>query len=266
MGKIDLKNQWVVVTGASSGLGREMALLLARKEKANLIIAARRKENLDRLKKEIEDSCGSRVEVVEVDLSRSNDVDMLYEKAIGIGNVYVLINNAGLTAYGRCDPGMLETYEKIIGVNFLAPMRLSLLFISHFQKTGRGVVFNISSQGAFIPVPYQNIYSASKSALQSFSEGLRAECRSSGIIISSFAPGGITTDMVICSGISDNVSPNRYLMMDPRRAAVKAVRALKRGKALEIPTLVYKLNHLLIRLLPRKWMVFAAERIYRPRK
>lgn len=265
MKKIDLRNQWVVITGASSGLGREMARILARQEKANLIVAARRKKNLDQLKEEIEGSCSSRVEVIPVDLAQSKGVEALFNQSIGIGNVYALINNAGLTAYGRSDPKHLDTYEKIIQINFMAVMRLSLRFIEYFQKQGRGIIFNISSQSAFIPIPYQNIYSASKSALQSFSDGLREEYRSSGIVISSYAPGGIVTDMVTASGISENVSQNRFFMMNARQAAVKAVRAFKKGKALTIPSLAYKLNHLLTRLLPRKWMGYMAARIYKPK-
>ncbi|MCK4835691.1 MAG: SDR family NAD(P)-dependent oxidoreductase [Candidatus Aminicenantes bacterium] len=266
MRKIDFKDRWVVITGASSGLGREMALIMAKQEKAKLIIAARRKRNLEQLKKEIETSSGTRVEAVEVDLSISRNVEQLFEKATEIGNIYALINNAGLTAYGKSDKKDLNTYEKMLQVNFMAAMKLSLLFISHFQKHGEGIILNITSQSAFVPIPYQNIYSASKSALQSFSDGLREEYRYSGIVICSYAPGGIDTEMVSSSGIADNISPNPFFMMNPHKASIKAIRALKKGKALEIPSFIYKLNHLLTHFLPRRWMVYVAAKIYKPKQ
>jgi NAD(P)-dependent dehydrogenase (short-subunit alcohol dehydrogenase family) len=82
MAKLDFREKWVLVTGASSGLGREMARYLAKKENAHLVIAARRKERLQALKQEIEAACNSRVEVLEADVSSAEGVDQLFKKSI----------------------------------------------------------------------------------------------------------------------------------------------------------------------------------------
>ena len=266
MRKIRFTDRWVLVTGASSGLGREIALVLAEQEKANLIITARRKEKLEELKKEIERSGKSRVVVIQADLSNSDDVDMLVEKAMAVGNIYAVINNAGQTSYGRTCMAELARYEKIIQVNLIATMKLSLKFLAYFQENGEGAILNISSQGAFIPLPFQNIYSASQSAVQSFSEGLREENRGTGVVICTYAPGGIDTEMISTSGISQNVPESDFTIMNPHQAAVKAVRAFKSGKALGVPGFVNKIIYFFMRYFPRRLVIRIAGRIYRPKQ
>ena len=196
MSKLNFKNKWVIVTGASSGLGKEIAIYLAKYEKANLIIAARRVKKLERLKKEIEQDNDTKVEVVGVDLSQSDGVDFLFDKAIKIGHIYAIINNAGLTYYGKTEKAKIENYNQIVNLNFNAVMKLSLLFLDYFQHMGEGGLLNITSEAAFIPTPYQSVYSASKHASQSFTDALREENWKTGIVISSFSPGGIATEMI----------------------------------------------------------------------
>lgn len=267
MAKLNFENRWVVVTGASSGLGREIARRLAVREKANVIIAARRKERLAQLKQEIEAGCGSKVEMIPVDLSREEGVDRLFHRSVELAGIYAVINNAGITGYGITKLEEMDLYRDIMAVNFHALMKLSLLFLPYFVERGEGALLNITSMGAFVPTPYQNIYAASKHAAQAFSEGLYREYesyRKNGIIISSFAPGGIRTEMITNSGLDKKHPLDSPYNMDPQAAARKAVETLKKKKYAAVPGLMNKLSLFFTKHLPRRMVSRLTASLYRP--
>ena len=263
MARLNLSDKWVVVTGASSGLGRALAFHLATEEKSNVIIAARRKDKLEELKKEIESIQPSRVEIVEVDLSEPEGADFLFNRAVEIAEIYGLINNAGVTFYGNTEESQYNIYKEIIDVNLIAVMKLSLRFLSYFTERGGGAILNVSSMGAFFPMPYQNVYSASKHAIQVFTEGLYQECRKGGVVISSFAPGGIATEMLTKSGLDKKYDLNSVFNMKAEVVAKKAVRSLKKKKFLSVPGFFNNLVLFLIRLFPRKVVARVLELVYR---
>jgi hypothetical protein len=267
MAKLNFENRWVLITGASSGLGREMARHLAAVEKANLIVTARRKERLEQLKKEIESTHPVRVEVLPADLNRDEDVDRLFKRATETAEVYALINNAGLTGYGKTNPADMDAYEKIMNVNFKALMKLSLRFLSYFIERGNGALLNITSLGAYIPIPYQNVYAASKHAARVFTEGLFREYhayRKKGVFICSFAPGGIRTELLHNSGLDQKYPADSPFNMKADVAARKAINAFKKKKYVSVPGAVNKLALFLAVHLPRHLVTWAAEFIYRP--
>ena len=261
--KLRFADRWVVVTGASSGLGLEIARRLARDEGANLIVAARRGERLAQLKQEIEGGSTRRVEVVEVDLGRPDGADTLFRRAVAVGPVYAVVNNAGVTAYGRTRADQLPQYDAIVDLNLRSVMRLTLLFLDHFLERGEGGIQNVTSLAALIPVPYQSVYSASKHALQCFTDALRLEHRGRGVVICSFVPDGIATEMLTRSGLDQQFGESRFNMR-PERAARLAVRAFRRGKAVAIPGFSNRVVATLARLLPRGLVLRLAERVYRP--
>lgn len=263
MAKLNFRDKWILVTGASSGLGREIARYLATKEKANLVIAARRKERLENLKKEIESSGNTRVEVVKADISTIEGVDQLFKKSIESANIYAVVNDAGITFYGISKESNMALFEEIININLLAMIRLSLKFLSYFQEKGGGAILNITSAAAFMPITYQTVYSASKHAAQAFTEGLHMEYRKSGIAICSFAPGGIATEMVTTSGLTKKHSLDNPFNMKADVVARKAVKAFKKKKFVSVPGFFNKLTAFFIRFVPRKWLACLTEIIYR---
>jgi short-subunit dehydrogenase len=269
MAKLNFENKWTLVTGASSGLGREIARYLAGREKANIIITARRTERLEELKKEIESAYDTRVEILSADLNCEKSIASLFERAVAISDIYAVFNNAGLSSYGKTDAAEIDLYEKIMNVNFRAVMKLSLLFLTYFIERGEGALLNVTSMGAFTPVPYQNVYAASKHAAQAFSEGLYREYgqyRKKGIIISTFAPGGIRTEMISNSGLAGKHPVDSPFNMKPEVAARKAVNALKKKKYVSIPGLTNKLTVFFMKHMPRRLVSRAAEFFYRPPK
>ena len=264
MAKLNFENKWVLITGASSGLGREIARYMAAKENAHLVITARRKERLEELKKEIESSGSSRVEILPADLADKADVDRLFEDAIRKADIYAVINNAGVTFYDRCEEAELERFESIVNVNLMALMRLSLKFLAYFQKQGSGAIFNVTSETAFVPIPYQNVYSASKHAAQAFTEGLYMEYRGSDIVISSFAPGGIATEMITLAGLDKKIEVDSPFNMKADVVARKAVKSFKKKKFVSIPGIMNKMTVFLLRFVPRRLAAQLTEYIYRP--
>lgn len=264
MPRLSFADRWVLVTGASSGLGLEMARCLALEEQANVILAARRGDRLARLKAELEEKSDRRVEVVEVDLCQPDGADRLFREATALATVHAVINNAGMTYYGKATAGDLATHDRIMDLNHRAAMRLSLLFLEYLQGHGEGGIQNVTSMAAFMPVPYQSVYAASKHAIQCFTDGLRAENSRGDVVICTFAPGGIATDMLSDSGLDKKFSKDSRVNMSPRRAARIAIRGFKSGKAVTVPGLMNRATLFMARLLPRRWILWLAERTYRP--
>jgi uncharacterized protein len=264
MAKLDFREKWVLITGASSGLGRAIALHMAGKEKAHLIITARRTRQLEQLQKEIQSSGDTRVRMITADLSQPREVDELFNRAIEIADLYAVINNAGFTFYGKAGIADLGTFDKIMAVNFQAVMNLTLHFLAYFQQKGEGAILNITSEAGLLPTPFQTVYSASKHAAQVFTEGLCMENRKSPVVISSFAPGGIATELLAKSGLDKKHGLHSPFNMNVEKAARLAVETLKKKKFVSVPGFVNNLILLLTRMFPRKWVAAVSARVYRP--
>ena len=264
MKRLDFNGKLVVVTGASSGLGREIARTLAYREKANVVVAARRRERLEELKAEIESRCASRVFVVPVDLGAPAGPDTLFREATAFGEVDALVNCAGVTFYGKTLDASLEQDERIVAVNLAAGMKATMLFLRRFLERGTGAILTITSVSAFVPTPYQNVYSATKHGIQAFMEGLAREYRAQGVTFATFAPGGMATEMFTLSGLDRKFGKDTPFNMDAERAARKALEAFKKGSLCSVQGLLYKVAVFLARRAPRRLVAWAVERIYAP--
>jgi len=262
--RLDFSGKRVVVTGASSGLGREIARVLAYTEHADLVVAARRRERLEALKAEIESRSSSRVTVVCVDLSTPEGPAKLFREACAGGEVYALVNCAGLTHYGKSLEAPMEKTTQILEVDLVAEVKASLLFLERFLAAGQGGILTITSVMAFTPGPYQNVYAAAKHGIQTFMEGLDVEYRGSGIVFSTFAPGGIATELLALSGLDRKFGPDNPVNLDPAVVAIDAVRSFKRANVVAVPGVFYKVVALLCRIAPQRLVSSFAERLYRP--
>ncbi len=266
MKKINFENKWVVVTGASSGLGREIALYLSKIEKANVFIIARRTERLEILKDEIESTTNSKVKLFTSDLSKDGAGKELFEYCTGEEEIYAIINNAGLTAYEVASASNMKTYEKIINLNYKTVVETSLLFLEYFKKRGGGGIMNISSMAGLMPLPYQAIYSSSKHGLSGFTLALIGENIKNNVNITLFSPGGIKTEMVKSSGLEDKFGENNIFNMAASRVAKIAIIAFKKAKVHVIPGLMNKIADIMQRLLPKRVIASMFEKSYRPIK
>ncbi|HTZ51423.1 MAG TPA: SDR family NAD(P)-dependent oxidoreductase [Spirochaetia bacterium] len=264
MPSLDLAGKLVVVTGASSGLGREIARALAVDEKADVVVAARRRDRLESLKTEIESRCPSRVHVLTVDLESPDGPQALFDGATAVGEVFALVNCAGVTFYGRTLDAPADTTRRILAVDQLAVMQVTLLFLPGLLQRGSGGVLAVTSLYGLIPGPYQNVYSAAKHAVQAFMEGLAGEYRGRGLTISTFAAGGMATEMIRHAGLDRRHGADSFLFLDTARAARAAISSFKRGQLVRIHGVVYKMAALLARITSRRFGVWLSERIMRP--
>ena len=171
---IILKNKNVVITGASSGIGRSTAILLA-KSGANIIIAARR----EKLLQEVVDQCkrhGVKAFYLLVDVTKIDNVQALFEFALShLGSIDIWINNAGVGSVGEFTKTPIEVHERVIQTNLLGYLYGAYVVIPYFKDKKQGILINNISLGAFIANPYAVAYSASKFAVRGYSEALRAE-------------------------------------------------------------------------------------------
>ena len=261
---LDLSGKLVVVTGASSGLGREIALCLALEEKADVVVAARRRDRLEALKADIQSRSPSRAHVVVVDLGAPDASETLFRESTALGTVGALVNCAGITFYGRTLDAPADTSQRIIAVNQIAAMKNTLLFLRYFLERGCGGILTVTSVYGLIPGPYQNAYAASKHAMQTFMEGLAGEYRGRGVTLSTFAAGGMATEMIQHAGLDRRHGADSFLFLDTARAARAAISSFKRGRLVLIHGVVYKAAALLARITSRRFGVWLSERIMRP--
>ena len=167
--------KYALVTGASSGIGKEMAYLLA-EEKYDLILVARREKLLNEVRDDIVHKYGVDVHVLSIDVSLGyKDIyDYCINRKIVVD---ILINNAGFGYYGRCLEADEKVYEKMIDLNNKALVALCQLFGKDMAKRHKGHILNVASVAGFMPGPYMSVYYASKAFALNYTLGLRQELK-----------------------------------------------------------------------------------------
>ncbi len=185
--------EYILITGASSGIGLEIAKQLAAKN-FNLILVARSEEKLTQLKNELIANFKVDAEYLLFDLSEPNSATDLYD-LIKEKNYLVtgLINNAGFGDYGNFVEMPLVNDEKMIAVNVTALVGLTKLFAAEMVKQGNGKIMNVASLLSFLPFPYYSVYSATKSFVLAFTETVAAELKGTGVVVTALCPGTVET-------------------------------------------------------------------------
>lgn len=257
---MNFEGRWVLVTGASAGLGREMARVLAKKYRAKLVIVARRMERLTALKTELEKETGSEVLAIAADLSEAEGVERTFAEATQGRALYAAILNAGATHFGDWDEQSWESTERMLDLNVRRLVQLSRLLLPHFeqQKCGAGLML-VGSLAGTVPTPYQSTYAASKAFVNQFGRGLHHEMADRGVSVTTFLPGGIDTEMT--SGRRFNELRN--WLMPVERCARLAVEAFRKREYGPSPGITYGASALLTHLLPQRVLGFGLGRVYR---
>ena len=259
MNKLNLANKWVLVTGASSGLGQEMARQLAAKHKANLIIAARRKDKLDQLKTELEASAGVQVKVIVVDLSVHEDVFKMIDTCLANGQLYGAILNAGVTYFGLHKNLSWAQTENIMKTNVNSVVYMTSRLVAHFERANtEGGVMIVSSMAAFFPVPYQAIYSATKAFIMAFANALSVEIKNPALSLTVYAPGGIATEMTKGKNFDDL----KGWLMPVGQAATEGLNAFIERKHVHVPGFLNRVGNVFMSFLPRKFILKNMGKVY----
>lgn len=247
MEPMELRGRWVLVTGASSGLGREMAKILAVTYGAHLVIVARRADRLNELKAELERSGGVKIETCVADLSKLEDVDRVIETATTGRNLYGAILNAGVTHFGHHSELTWESFRSMLDTNVVATVRMSTALLPHLERQGGGLMI-VSSMAGIFPVPYQTHYSATKAFLVHYGIGLWHELEGRNVSVTSYAPSGVVSEMTA----GENFVPLRKWLMPVDQAASEGVEAFRTRKYLHISGLANRVGSAFTRLLPRR--------------
>jgi uncharacterized protein len=185
--------EYILITGASTGIGYEMAKQLAAKNH-NLILIARTQDKLEALQKELKSQFGVDVLYLLYDLSEPNSAQDLYNELKEHNYLITgLINNAGFGDYGNFMEMPLKKDEEMIALNVTALVGLTKLFGADMVKAGKGRIMNVASLLSFLPFPYYSVYSATKSFVLAFTETVSAEMQGTGVAITALCPGTVET-------------------------------------------------------------------------
>lgn len=239
-------NKTALITGASSGIGLELARLFAQ-DKHDLVLVARSVDKLQALAAELRKE-GIRCEVLSKDLQLENAPAEIFqwcqEKNISID---YLVNNAGLGDFGFFHESEWGPQKAMIQVNMNALTHLSHLFIPGMVKKGSGKVLNIASTAAFQPGPYMSVYFASKAYVLHFSEAIANELKGTGVTVTVHCPSATETGFFNAAGMQDSALVKGKKVATSQEVAEDAYRAMMKGRIVRINGFM---NHLLA-LSPR---------------
>lgn len=245
-----LKGQWALITGASSGFGVDFAHLLAERG-VNLILAARRTEPMRALAEQLRRQHGIQTRVIGIDLAQADAAAALKAQTDAEGLcVDLLINNAGYGLFGDFIGQPLERTRDMLQLNMLTLTELTHLYAQDMVRRGGGHILLVASIGGYQATPGYAAYSASKAYVLLLGEALNHELKAHNVKVSVLSPGITATAFLEVSGQRPTLY-QRLLMMRSRPVAQTGLRALLRGQASVVPGLLNKLTVLGNRLAPR---------------
>jgi uncharacterized protein len=248
-----LTGKYAMVTGASSGIGRDIALSLARRN-CNLILVARRKDKLHALKQEIIQNHTIDVKIISMDLSTSQSPEELYATIQKEGiSVDILVNNAGFGIYGYFMDTPWAKEQEMLNLLILNIVHLTKLFAAEMVSRKSGYIMQISSVGAFQPTPTYSCYSAAKSFVLNFGVALNAEISNTGVSCSVLCPGITATEFQQTAGQAKETFYMKITKMTSRKVAETGISKMLKRKAIIIPGFANAYSSVIVGLMPKRW-------------
>jgi uncharacterized protein len=222
------KNEYCLITGATSGIGFELAKLFAL-DGYNLVIVARKQKELNTAALEFK-SLGIDVITIAKDLFDKNSAFELIEEVTAKGiTVSVLVNNAGQGLYGEFTETDINRELDIIQLNITSMVVLTKKYLQEMVERGEGKILNLSSVASKIPGPLQSVYHGTKAFVQSFTEAIREEVKQKGVVITALLPGATATDFFNKADMLDAKNVKGKELDDPAKVARDGYDALMRG-------------------------------------
>lgn len=240
-----------LVTGASSGIGLELARIFAA-DGVDVILSARSEDKLQTLAKELVEQHSVKAEVVVSDLSVQGSAQVLYEtiKENGWGVDY-LVNNAGFGVYGEFAETKWEDEAAMLNVNVVALTHLTKLFMPDFIQKGSGRIMNVASTASFQPGPLMAAYFASKAYVLSFSEALSNELKSTGVTVTALCPGATETGFQSAAGATGSRLFETRTLPTGADVAKYGYKAMQKGKRVAVHGVINKVLAQSNRFAPR---------------
>lgn len=253
-----------LVTGATEGIGYELAKCFAR-DRHDLVLVARNREKLERVTAEISSSCGVRVSTIVQDLSIHDGAGRVFDEVRRQGvTVDFLVNNAGVGTYGLFAEADLERELAMMRLNMISLTALTKLFLPEMLRRRRGRILNVASTAAFEPGPLMAVYYATKAYVVSFTEALANELQGSGVAASVLCPGPTRSGFEQSAGMSASKLFRRRGVMKASDVAGIGYRGFMKGKTTIIPGLRNKILVFSVRLGPRKLLPSIVRRFQEP--
>lgn len=241
---------YALVTGATSGIGLEIALNFAR-DGINLILVARTENKLMEIKEKIESDYKVEVLILAKDLTREEAPDEIYEEVEKRGiRVDFLINNAGFGSFGRLKDTDYETEKDLVKLNVLSLLQMNKLFVPLMAARHYGYVMNVASLAAFMPGPVMANYYASKAYVLSLSEAMHEELKKDGVKVTALCPGPVRTNFQERAQLQKTDTAKSFIM-EAKKVADIGYLGLLRGKAIVVPGTFEKIVPVITKLLPR---------------
>ncbi|MGI6178083.1 MAG: SDR family NAD(P)-dependent oxidoreductase [Eubacterium sp.] len=241
------RGQTVLITGASSGIGRELAEVFARR-RFDLVLVARSKNRLAELKEELELDYGVSVTVIVKDLTDDSAAKEIYEETTEKGIVVEqLVNNAGAGKEGRVIDTEPETMRDLIRMNVTTLTLLSHYYGRDMAKRGHGRILNVSSMAALVPDPYFNVYGPTKAYELYLTEAMYGELKGTGVTVTALCPGPTKTNWAKNAGKADS-----FAAKPPEYVAEQAFIGMQAGELVVYPNLDFRAFSCAMRLLPTK--------------
>ncbi len=259
------KNNIALITGATSGIGYEIAHLLA-KQGYDLYLVSRTRETLERMQLELQKTYGIHVYFFACDLSLANAGEQVFRRVQQANmSIDVLVNNAGFGMQGEYTNADLSKVHSMIQLNMTTLTDLCYFFAREMKEKKHGYILNVASTAAFLPLPYMAVYGASKAYVLSFSESLAKELEGTGVSVSTLCPGATETEFFNQAGIG---SPSTGVFRSGSRMLAKDVAAIGLAalfakKLFVVTGLKNKAMIFLTRLLPRRIVARVSKNIMR---
>jgi uncharacterized protein len=245
-----------LVTGASAGIGLELARILAR-EGHDLVLVARRESTLKELAGELKDRYGAASTVVAADLAEAGAGERI-EQAIGDATIDVLVNNAGFGGVGAFTHREHDADMRMVAVNVAALTDLTKRFLPGMVARGRGRVLNVASTAAFQPLPGQAAYGAGKAFVLSYTQSLVGELRGTGVSATALCPGPVHTGFGETAGFGKEdaeAALPKMMWVSAAAVAKAAVDGLDRGRLVVIPGAANRVAATFAQITPRSLLV-----------
>ena len=249
-----------LVTGASAGIGLELARILAR-EGHDLVLVARREAQLKELAGELKDRYGAESTVVTADLAEPDAATQVVQAVAGTP-IDVLVNNAGFGGVGGFDTRTRDDDMRMVAVNVTALTDLTKQLLPGMLARGRGRILNVASTAAFQPGPFMAVYYATKAYVLSLSQALAEETSGTGVTVTCLCPGVTDTEFHGVAGTDAQPLTSGALSMSATAVAEAGYKAMMRGKMIEIPGLHNKVGAHSVRVAPRRVVLKIVRRLH----
>lgn len=246
-----MESRIAVITGATSGIGAAYARKFA-EQGYDLIITGRRKEKIEKAGQELREKYGVNIDIILAELSGKEGIHKVAE-FIQEKNIEVLVNNAGFGVTGLYHEADLTKMEQLVKVNILAPMQLIYEVLPGMIRRKKGSIINISSEGIYMIVPGNAIYSSAKAFLKTFTEGLHMDLKETGVRVLAVCPGLTHTDFHEKMGMEKSRQVNKGMIqwMSPEKVVEASLKDINKGRVISIPGVHTKILAAIFSRLPR---------------